>query len=291
MPRFFGPIAGVSIGSLFDSRRELHDAGVHAPLQAGISGSASEGADSIVVSGGYEDDEDYGDVIVYTGHGGNDPTTGRQVADQVLERGNLALAISGDQGFPVRVVRGAGGEPAYSPPSGYRYDGVYFVADHWSEIGRSGYRIWRFRLVRDEAPAPENPPGSPAPGDDLDEHYSTVQRVVRNTAVTQWVKELHDFRCQICGTRLETASGAYAEGAHIKPRGRPHDGPDSVDNVLCLCANDHVRFDRGSLVISDGLEVSDRVSGLRRGRLRLRPGHRPAQQFLAYHRALWEPAR
>lgn len=43
-------------------------------MQAGISGSGEEGADSVVVSGGYEDDEDYGDVIVYTGHGGNDPT-------------------------------------------------------------------------------------------------------------------------------------------------------------------------------------------------------------------------
>jgi integrase len=40
---------------------------------AGISGGEREGADSIVVSGGYEDDEDYGDVIVYTGAGGNDP--------------------------------------------------------------------------------------------------------------------------------------------------------------------------------------------------------------------------
>ncbi len=37
---------------------------------AGISGSESEGADSIVLSGGYEDDEDLGDEIVYAGHGG-----------------------------------------------------------------------------------------------------------------------------------------------------------------------------------------------------------------------------
>jgi hypothetical protein len=38
------------------------------------------GAESIVVSGGYKDDNDFGDVIVYTGHGGQDgkglPTEG-----------------------------------------------------------------------------------------------------------------------------------------------------------------------------------------------------------------------
>src|SRR3954447_18590718 len=106
---------------MFDSRQAAHDAGAHRPLQAGISGAAAEGADSIVVSGGYEDDEDYGDVIVYTGHGGNDPATARQVADQRLERGNLALAVSADRGLPVRVVRGAGGDAAYSPTRGYRY--------------------------------------------------------------------------------------------------------------------------------------------------------------------------
>ena len=84
-------------------------------MQAGISGAAAEGADSIVVSGGYEDDEDYGDEIIYTGHGGNDPNTGRQVADQQLKQGNLALAFSRKEGLPVRVVRGANPKSPYAP--------------------------------------------------------------------------------------------------------------------------------------------------------------------------------
>ncbi len=61
---------------------------------AGISGGAAEGADSIVLSGGYEDDQDSGDIIVYTGRGGNDPVTGVQIADQTLTRQNLALVVS-----------------------------------------------------------------------------------------------------------------------------------------------------------------------------------------------------
>jgi putative restriction endonuclease len=49
---------------------------------AGIAGSVSEGADSIVLSGGYEDDEDRGEEIVYTGHDGKDWGSGRPFAQQ-----------------------------------------------------------------------------------------------------------------------------------------------------------------------------------------------------------------
>jgi putative restriction endonuclease len=91
MARTFGHILGVPIGTLFEDRRQVASAGVHRPIQHGISGAAREGADSIVVSGGYEDDEDYGDVIVYTGAGGRDPVTGQQIADQEFRAQNLAL--------------------------------------------------------------------------------------------------------------------------------------------------------------------------------------------------------
>src|SRR4051794_39007349 len=77
--RVFGHIPGYPEGSHFESRVELSEAGVHRAPVAGISGSEREGADSIVLSGGYEDDLDFGDEIVYTGHGGRDQETGRQV--------------------------------------------------------------------------------------------------------------------------------------------------------------------------------------------------------------------
>jgi putative restriction endonuclease len=86
-----------------------------------------------VVSGGYEDDEDFGDELLYTGHGGNDAETHKQVADQELTRQNLALAVSCDRGLPVRVVRGAGGDPTHSPASGYRYDGLFYIEMYWRE--------------------------------------------------------------------------------------------------------------------------------------------------------------
>ena len=57
-------IEGIEAGATFESRRALHDAGIHRPLQAGIAGGASAGAESIVISGGYVDDEDYGDEMI-----------------------------------------------------------------------------------------------------------------------------------------------------------------------------------------------------------------------------------
>lgn len=70
--RIFGEIQGISVGAIFANRKEAAAAAVHKPLQAGISGSKDEGADSIVISGGYEDDFDSGDEIIYTGEGGQD---------------------------------------------------------------------------------------------------------------------------------------------------------------------------------------------------------------------------
>ena len=73
--------------------------------------------------------------------------------------------------------------------------------------------------------------------------------------MAQRVKQLHEHTCQICGLRLITPTGPYAEAAHIRPLGRPHDGPDTADNILCLCPNDHVLFDTGAVWISDNDEV------------------------------------
>ena len=44
-----------------------------------------------------------------------------------------------------------------------------------------------------------------------------VQRIVRDSAVTQKVKAMYDFTCQFCETKLLTPTGKYAEGAHIRP--------------------------------------------------------------------------
>lgn len=83
--RKFVDILGVSEGDTFISRRELSKVGVHRPTQAGISGSQTEHAGSVVLSGGY-DDKDLGDTIIYTYHGGKDENTGEYIANQEFKR-------------------------------------------------------------------------------------------------------------------------------------------------------------------------------------------------------------
>lgn len=279
--RIFGHLAGYPEGSLFENRAELHAAGVHRHLQAGISGSQIEGAESIVLSGGYEDDQDLGNLIIYTGYGGRDPETGKQTRDQPFTRWNRALAYSAQNGLPVRVIRGSEHDSPYSPPTGYSYDGLYAVEDYWHETGRSGFKIWRFRLTKIS--------DNVVPGQLVSEEsarYSAaerqevrVSRVVRDTAQSRKIKALHDYRCQMCGTRLECPAGPYAEAAHIRPLGTPHDGPDTADNILCLCPNHHVLFDNGAVSVAENLSLIGDS-----GSLTVHRDHRINEQHLAYHR-------
>jgi putative restriction endonuclease len=278
-----GELLAFPPGSAFSSRAELHAAGLHGPIQAGIAGSAANGAESIVVSGGYEDDQDLGNEIIYTGQGGRDPNSGRQIADQELTRGNRALAVNKTQGLPVRVIRGAR-VSRFAPESGYRYDGLFRVDDYWHEVGRSGFRVWRFRLVAIDSEAAESnqppilflPPGAATPPRKL----QITLRVVRDTAVTNAVKQLHDFRCQFCGIRLEGPAAPYAESAHIRPLGRPHNGPDTPENVLCLCPNHHVLFDLGAITIADDLSLIGAA-----GTVRTSKEHQVSLDHIRYHRA------
>lgn len=142
------------------------------------------------------------------------------------------------------------------------------------------------RAQRATRPREEGSPANLAPTDDLPQGDGSpgrraveTQQIVRQTAVGRSVKNLHAHRCQVCGIRLETPAGPYAEAAHIRPLGRPHDGPDTSDNVLCLCPNDHVLFDKGAISIASNLSLLGRE-----GSLSTVDGHEPAAEHLEYHR-------
>lgn len=146
---FFGTPEGIKEGQKFPNRKALITAGLHRSTIHGIDGNGNEGVAAIMLSGGYIDDIDWGDEIVYTGHGGNDPKTKEQVADQSWDdHGNKGLVVSKLRNLPVRVIRGFKHKSQFSPESGYKYGGLYNVVDHWKEIGKSGYTICRFKLIK-----------------------------------------------------------------------------------------------------------------------------------------------
>lgn len=111
----------------------------------------------------------------------------------------------------------------------------------------------------------------------------SVDRIVRSSAVTRWVKDKHDGRCQVCGISLVTKGGNYSEGAHVRALGGRHGGPDTPSNVLCLCPNDHVLFDAGAIYIADG-EVFRSDDQIKLGDLYQVPGHKLSDEHISYHR-------
>lgn len=282
MERIFGEISGIVENQEFADRAALAATGVHKPTQAGISYSKKDGADSIVLSGGYADDEDFGDLIVYTGMGGRDPNSGKQIEHQKLERGNQGLAVSMREGLPVRVIRGSAHKSPYSPARGYRYAGLYRVEDYWHETGKHGYLVWRYRLAKLNSATSTIVLTSslpPEPSGPADRKTVSVQRIIRDTQIAKSVKEKHSCQCQVCGTVIETPSGPYAEAAHVQPLGRPHNGPDIEANIICLCPNHHVMFDNGMFSIADDFSLI----GLS-GKLRRVANHTIDLAFLKYHR-------
>jgi putative restriction endonuclease len=279
-----GNVGDIKEGSFFIDRQELHDKGLHRGLMRGIAPKGS----SVVLSGGYPDDKDEVDTIIYTGEGGRDPNTNKQIQDQEFTGGNKALAENHLQGIPVRVIRGEKYAKNIPPGYRYRYDGLYQVAATWDEIGRDGYKIYRYRLekiksddivsIDDHFDNSTAPVGSNAPGS---KSYR-VTRKIRSTDLSDYVKKLYDYKCQVCSTRLETPKGLYAEGCHIKALGKPHEGPDKIENILCLCPNCHVLFDEMAFCIEDNYTLI----GSKTGKLNVNSNHNLSLECIRYHRSL-----
>jgi E3 ubiquitin-protein ligase UHRF1 len=70
---------GVTVGEWWKDRLDCRQWGAHFPHVAGIAGQSSVGAQSVVLSGGYEDDRDEGDWFLYTGSGGRDLSGNKRV--------------------------------------------------------------------------------------------------------------------------------------------------------------------------------------------------------------------
>ncbi|XP_073285101.1 histone-lysine N-methyltransferase, H3 lysine-9 specific SUVH1-like [Primulina huaijiensis] len=148
-----GHVPGVEVGDIFLFRMELCIVGLHAPSMAGIdymgvkvTVDEEPVAVSIVSSGGYDDQGDDPDVLIYSGHGGVQRRDG-QMFDQKLEKGNLALEKSLHRANDVRVLRGVK-DAAGSTGKMYVYDGLYKIQESWAEKNQSGCNVFKYKLVR-----------------------------------------------------------------------------------------------------------------------------------------------
>lgn len=163
----FGTVPGIQVGDTFDYRAEMYVVGLHRMEEAGIA-CVNQGnevvACSVVFSGGYKDNVDHGDVIYYSGHGGNDENRVGKKEDQKLKAGNMGLLNSLKQKTEIRVIRGLkhgrsvqeieGINGEITPYKKYSYDGLYIVTKHEFVVGIEGHKIHRFMLVRQPGQPP-----------------------------------------------------------------------------------------------------------------------------------------
>ncbi|KAF9526430.1 PUA-like domain-containing protein [Crepidotus variabilis] len=169
-PKQYGHIPGIAVGTWWSTRIGASVDAIHAPPVGGISGTG-QGAHSVALSGGYEDDVDLGYAFTYTGSGakfrGRDLKgtkdkpknlrTAPQSSDQTFDNHfNKMLLRSSETKKPVRVIRGFKCPSKYAPSQGYRYDGLYTVEKAWLEKGNNpkGYLVCKYAFKR----LPEQPP-------------------------------------------------------------------------------------------------------------------------------------
>jgi hypothetical protein len=107
-----------------------------------------------------------------------------------------------------------------------------------------------------------------------DRVLATAYRILRDTELARRVKILHQFECQICGGTMDLPNGErYAESHHVQPLGQPHNGPDVIGNILCLCPNHHAELDFG-------------VRAILPPALRKADGHGLEQRYIDYHNSV-----
>lgn len=269
----FGSIPGIKEDEVFESYAALCKSKIHSSLDGKISYSIHKGAASIVL--------DIDDV--YRSEGDESLILENFCADLgIIERS--ILARNQINGLPVRVIFAR-----ELPLSEYHYAGLYRVEDHWQDPNTVTARISKYRLVKAQEfsdtaqeldDATKNHDSSAKPR----RKSSIVLRIVRDTELSRRVKEFYNYRCQICGIRLEGMAGPYAEAAHIRPLGTPHDGPDALDNILCLCPNHHILFDLGGVAIQSDFTLLGEP-----GVLKVHRNHNINIKYLEYHRSRYFP--
>lgn len=86
----------------------------------------------------------------------------------------------------------------------------------------------------------------------VDRETIQVVRAIRDTRESRYVKQIYDYRCQVCdwtafSPRLRNPW--YCEAHHLQPLARRYGGPDHASNILALCPNHHCLMDLGIMAI------------------------------------------
>ena len=113
---------------------------------------------------------------------------------------------------------------------------------------------------------------------------SQITEIERDKELPKIIKEIYEATCQLCKVPLRTPTGNISEGAHIHPLGNGHDGPDTIENLLCLCPNHHALLDRHGWYLTDDLSAIETVSGTHLGSISKADSHDISIACIRYQR-------
>jgi hypothetical protein len=129
-----------------------------------------------------------------------------------------------------------------------------------------GGGVWGLRALEQSTPSAVDSAEPSNPATRIETY-----RILRDTAMARRMKKLHQDACQICGTVIQLLDGqTYSEAHHIRPLGRPHNGPDTAANILVVCPTHHVLCDYGAISLDQTM-------------LTERDEHKIDPQFITYH--------
>ncbi len=123
-----------------------------------------------------------------------------------------------------------------------------------------------------------------------------IEQQLRNAELAATLKELYESKCMFCDSQICVSISPeryYVQAAHIRPLGRPHNGPDIPENMIVLCPNCHIQFDAGILSISlrspTELTINSETANhaLHGKVVRTRGTHKLDAQYVEWHQGYW----
>ncbi len=180
----------------------------------------------------------------------------------------------------------------------------YFHSQHSYELGTIFNYFYSYLMLHDGSDAIQQPNDKEAVSqgwiadvwmperrekDSIDEHLLALPETngkrgrialkdreiyYSSATIKETVKDIYDFRCQICGdvilkrgwakglSRIESWRYLSSDIHHILPLSKG--GPDSRDNMICLCPTCHRKFHSGEFRLiskNSGFLLSDEMLG------------------------------
>jgi len=83
----------------------------------------------------------------------------------------------------------------------------------------------------------------------------SILRLIRDSIRAKRLKEIYEYKCQICNSDIRLQNQSYIEVHHIRPLGNGHNGLDVESNMIVVCPNHHAMFDLGFIKFVDRNKV------------------------------------